>query len=204
MLRPSHRLPTIHFPPPPPNISRPTAVYYPSSANLLSPYYPPPYLSPLPNISRLTTRLNACLLPYLFFCLLPCLFPCLPSAPSIFYLSPLLALNISRRIACLLPAMRLSYYPTYSSAYLAPRDCPPLADTHFPPRGDGPMGRAAFRSLFRRAYGASPGNRNVERPFWGKGQEEPSYLSFLPYPPYYYFTYYFFTIENTPFLYTYK
>ena len=53
--------------------------------------------------------------------------------------------NISRRIACLLPAMRLVYSSVYSSAYSsvysAPRDCPPLADTHFPPRGDGPLGR---------------------------------------------------------------
>ena len=61
--------------------------------------------------------------------------------------------NISQRIACLLPAMRLVYssayssaysllyYPAYYLAYPAPRDCPPLADTHFPPRGDGPLGR---------------------------------------------------------------
>ena len=27
------------------------------------------------------------------------------------------------------------YYPAYYLAYPASRDCPPLADTHFPPRG---------------------------------------------------------------------
>ena len=73
---------------------------------------------------------------------------CLPFA------SPL---NISQRIACLLPAMRLVYSSAYfsayssvyssaySSVYSAPRDCPPLADTHFPPRGDGPLGRVGGR-----------------------------------------------------------
>ena len=75
------------------------------------------------------------------------------------------------------------YSSAYSSVYSAPRDCPPLADTHFPPRGDGPLGRVGG--------GVKKG-------------EEPSYLSFLPYPPYYYITYYFLTIDNTPFLYTYK
>ena len=39
----------------------------------------------------------------------------------------------------------------------------------------------------------------------GEGEGgKPSYPSFLPYPPYYYITYYFLTIDNTPFLYTYK
>ena len=79
-------------------------------------------------------------------------------------------------------AYSLLYYPAYYLTYPAPRDCPPLADTHFPPRGDGPLGRVG---------GVKKG-------------EEPSYLSFLPYPPYYYITYYFLTIDNTPFLYTYK
>ena len=82
--------------------------------------------------------------------------------------------------------MRLVYSSVYSSAYSsvysAPRDCPPLADTHFPPRGDGPLGRV--------------------------GGGEKGGGTFLPIfptlPPYYYITYYFLTIDNTPFLYTYK
>ena len=67
-------------------------------------------------------------------------------------------------------AYSLLYYPAYYLAYPAPRDCPPLADTHFPPRGDGPLGRVG-----------------------GGGEErgKPSYPSSLSYPPYYYITYYF-------------
>ena len=83
--------------------------------------------------------------------------------------------------------MRLVYSSVYSSAYSsvysAPRDCPPLADTHFPPRGDGPLGRVGRG---------------------GKDQKEPSYLSFLPYPLNIILLIIFLTIDNTPFLYTYK
>lgn len=81
-------------------------------------------------------------------------------------------------------AYSLLYYSAYYLAYPAPRDCPPLADTHFPPRGDGPLGRVGGRG--------------------GEGSER-TFLSIFPtLPPYYYITYYFLTIDNTPFLYTYK
>ena len=68
-----------------------------------------------------------------------------------------------------------SAYPSaYSSVYSAPRDCPPLADTHFP------LGGTA-------RWAALGGGR-------GKGERVkknlPTYLLYLT-PPYYYITYYF-------------
>ena len=77
--------------------------------------------------------------------------------------------------------MRLSYFLTYSLFYFL---------SYFP------LFRfASARSLpaplrFSAARFAAPGRARS--------------LSSLPYPPYYYITYYFLTIDNTPFLYTYK
>ena len=84
--------------------------------------------------------------------------------------------------------MRLVYFSVYSSAYSsayssvysAPRDCPPLADTHFPPRGDGPLGRV------------------------GRGEGEETLLFLPAYPLIIILLIIFLTIDNTPFLYTYK
>ena len=79
-------------------------------------------------------------------------------------------------------AYSLLYYPAYYLAYPAPRDCPPLADTHFPPRGDGPLGRVGEE---------------------GRGKNLPTYLSYLT-PLIIILLIIFLTIDNTPFLYTYK
>ena len=75
------------------------------------------------------------------------------------------------------------YSSAYSSVYSAPRDCPPLADTHFPPRGDGPLGRVG----------------GVE----GEGETFLPIFPTLP-PLIIILLIIFLTIDNTPFLYTYK
>ena len=76
------------------------------------------------------------------------------------------------------------YSSAYSSVYSAPRDCPPLADTHFPPRGDGPLGRVGG----------------------GGGRVKKNLSTHIPYltPLIIILLIIFLTIDNTPFLYTYK
>lgn len=208
-LLPSQRLPRPFAPPPyykpatrPAYRSAYFSAYCPAYSSAYCPYYPPTFLLLCPpNISRLTAFIQ----PAHILCALSAYFPCLPGAPSIFTFpfSTGFPLNISRRIACLLPAMRLFYSPVYSPAYCPAYLAPPIERALRPPS----LGAARPPRGPARHEGVDPPCSPTAIPakgFWGKGQKEPPYLSSLTYPPYYYFTYYFLTIDNTPFLYTYK